>query len=72
MQACGLKLTRNGHQPEIGRSRLMQACGLKLKFLVYRPLRLDVTPYAGVWIETSSCMLTPRIPPGHALCRRVD
>ena len=35
-------------------SRLMQACGLKPHRAHRQRLRRDVTPYAGVWIETRS------------------
>jgi len=36
----------------INKSRLMQACGLKLNYAYALISDITVTPHAGVWIET--------------------
>ena len=52
MQACGLKHGLRKQIDIMVRSRLMQACGLKLCPDLLHKIIFHVTPHAGVWIET--------------------
>ena len=53
MQACGLKPRTPNNLATRWTSRLMQACGLKRHRYGLGGGREHVTPYAGVWIETT-------------------
>ncbi len=53
-------------------SRLMQACGLKLREADAWRGQIRVTPHAGVWIETLYRLQNLSAQLCHASCRRVD
>ena len=52
MRVCGLKPDANTQKQDNGRSHPMRVCGLKLQPSVSIRDKDEVTPYAGVWIET--------------------
>jgi len=56
MQACGLKLASTAAIVDFPASRLMQACGLKPFFSIFYVTMNQVTPHAGVWIETETLL----------------
>ena len=72
MQACGLKLDKRLSFLDILLSRLMQACGLKPSHKFNCHKFLQVTPHAGVWIETEVVLHRFQAIFRHASCRRVD
>ena len=72
MQACGLKLFVLCTVRRMCESRLMQACGLKQILRKKEDGSWEVTPHAGVWIETFIFLKCIKPFVCHASCRRVD
>ena len=50
----------------------MWECGLKLRMPARAPLRMHVTPYVGVWIETRQAPYRRMTTRSHSLCGSVD
>ena len=50
---CGLKPAQRDIAQLTLRSHPSWVCGLKLRFAAYQKIYQDVTPFVGVWIETS-------------------
>ena len=54
MWECGLKLKNVNEKNNVSESLLMWECGLKQRVAYHTLYAGAVTPYVGVWIETST------------------
>ena len=59
MWECGLKQNTTVGENAVAWSLLMWECGLKHRQMPRVGLRVRVTPYVGVWIETKAHAVAP-------------
>ena len=72
MWECGLKHVLRPTAEKAFKSLLMWECGLKLLGRDPKRAEIQVTPYVGVWIETSFSGAVTSAVAGHSLCGSVD